>query len=606
MRSDNFGSDARKSILYFFIVGSICVIVFRLFQMQILEYKTYNEKAEDNSVKAVDVTPLRGIFYDRNGNILVNNIPAYTLRITPAYYNKKLNKTLEDVLNVKPGYINHILYENRLYSKYIPIRIKRGIDFKVVSWLEENSEFLPGVDYIVDFQRGYPAGVMGSHIFGYTKEISPKLLKKYKNLYKPGDYIGYTGLEKSYEKYLRGEKGADYVLVDSKQREIGKFRDGKDNVPAENGDDLILTIDKDVQKVAEEAFIGKRGAAVAIDPKTGGILALVSSPQYDLNQFSYVTSKDYLNKLYSDPNKPLFDRAIMSTLPPGSTFKPLVAIAALDQGLITPQTTFTCPGYFVYGRTFKCDAVHGTLNVVHAIEKSCNVFFYNTILRVGLDNLDRYAKMFGLGRKTGIDIDGEENGFIPDKNYYVKLYGKDWPRSILCSLGIGQGEISVTPLQEAQYVSLIAEDGNGYTPHLVKGYMDKETGKFVPFKYKKIHVNVRKEIFDIVKKGMFLVVNGNGTAASIRLKNIQIAGKTGTAQNPHGKDDAWFIGFAPFDNPQIAVAVIVENVGFGATYAAPIVQKMIMAYLDKKKTPQGEENNLPNLKTKILGASVAN
>ncbi len=574
--------------------------------MQVLEYKTYNEKAEDNSVKTVDVTPLRGIFYDRNGDILVNNIPAYTLRITPAYYNKKLNKTLEDVLNVKPGYINHILYENRLYSKYVPIRIKRGIDFKVVAWLEENSEFLPGVDYIVDFQRGYPAGVMGSHIFGYSKEISPQLLKTYKNLYKPGDYIGYTGLEKSYEKYLRGEKGADYVLVDSKQREIGKFQDGKDNVPAENGDDLVLTIDKDVQKVAEDEFVGKRGAAVAIDPKTGGILALVSSPQYDLNQFSYVTSKDYLNKLYSDPEKPLFDRAIMSTLPPGSTFKPLVAIAALDQGLITPQTTFTCPGYFVYGRVFKCDAVHGTLNVVHAIEKSCNVFFYNTILRVGLNNLDRYAEMFGLGRKTGIDIDGEENGFIPDNSYYTKLYGKDWPRSILCSLGIGQGEISVTPLQEAQYASLIAEDGKGYTPHLVKGYIDKETGKFVPFKYKKININIRKEIFDIVKQGMFLAVNGSGTAAGIRLKNIQIAGKTGTAQNPHGKDDAWFIGFAPFDNPQIAVAVIVENVGFGATYAAPIVQKMIMAYLDKNKTPQGEENSLPNLKAKILGASVAN
>jgi penicillin-binding protein 2 len=606
MSTDNFASDARKSAVFFLIVGSFLLLVFRLFQMQIMEYKTYNEKAADNSVKGVEQPPLRGIFYDRNHNVLVDNTPAYTLRITPAYYNKKLNKILENVINEKPGYVEQVLNDNKGYSKYVPIRIKRGIDFKVVAWLEENSEDLPGVDYIVDFQRSYPAGVEGSHIFGYTKEISPQLLKTHKDTYKPGDYIGYTGIEKSYEKYLRGEKGYDYVLVDSKQREISMFKNGSTDLPAKNGDDLVLTIDEDVQKVAEQELKGRRGAAVAIDPSTGEILALVSAPEYNLNNFAYVTSKKYLDTLYSDPNKPLFDRATMSLQPPGSTFKPLVAIAALDLGVINTSTTFYCPGYFNYGRTFKCDAAHGTMNVISGIEKSCNVFFYNTILRVGLNNLDKYANMFGFGRKTGIDIGDESDGFIPDENYYKKLYGDNWPRSILCSLGIGQGEISVTPLQLAQYVSLIANDGISYQPHLVRGYIDQNTKHLVRFKTKEIKVNISKNIFDIVKQGMYLVVNGPGTAANIRLKDIQIAGKTGTAQNPHGKNHAWFMGFAPFDHPQIAVAVLVENVGFGSTYAAPIAQKMILAYLKKNKTNEKEKNIIPNINTKILGASVAN
>ncbi len=607
MSADKFASLQRRSIIYFIIVGSFAALGFRLFQMQIVEHTGYSEKAASNSIKAIEETPLRGVFYDRNMNVVVDNIPAYTLRITPVDYDTSLNKIIEAEIGEKPGYINKILKENKVFSKFIPVRIKRGIDFKVVSWLEENSEHLPGVDYIVEMQRGYPAGIRGSHMFGYTKEITPKLLKKYKDYYKPGDYIGYSGIEKEYEKILRGKKGFDYVLVDSKRKEIGKYKNGEADVPSVKGKDLELTIDSDVQKAAEEALKGRRGAAIAIEPKTGEILAMASAPDYDLSEFSYVTSKEYLQKLYNDPDKPFFNRATMAANPPGSTFKIMEAVAALNSGIITTATTFTCRGgQEFYGRYFKCDAVHGTLNVVHAIEHSCNVFFYNLIYKIGMNRWDEYANKFGFGHKTNIDIGDEVSGFIPTSNYYVKRYGPDWPKSIMASLGIGQGEVSVTPIQLAKYVALIANDGVTYTPHLVKGYLTNNDRKLVPFSYKKINIGIDSSIFNIVKRGMFLVVNGSGTATNIRSKDILIAGKTGTAQNPHGKNHALFIGFAPFNNPKIAVAVFIENVGFGATYAAPVAKKMIDAYLEKDKLKEDKKKSVPNLNTKIIGAGVAN
>jgi penicillin-binding protein 2 len=514
-----------------------------------------------------------------------------------------LNRLLEAVLGVDSGYVDKILYNNRVYSKYVPIRIKRGVDFKVIAWYEENSEDLPGVDYIVEMQRGYPAGIMGSHMFGYTKEVSPQQLKK-DDYYKPGDYVGYNGIEKQYESYLRGRKGYNFILVDSRRKEIGKYKNGNDDSASIKGNDLVLSIDADVQRVAEEELKGKRGAAVAIEPKTGEVLALVSEPDYDLNEFSYVTSREFLQKLYADPDKPSFNRATMSPKPPGSTFKILASIAALDLGVIDTNYTVFCPGYFTFGRVFKCDAVHGRLNVIHAIEKSCNVFFYNLIYKIGLDRWADYARRFGFTQETGIDIGEESPGFIPDSKYYEKIYGDNWPRSIMASLGIGQGEVSVTPVQLAKYAALLANDGHSYTPHIVKGYLENGSKKFIPFKFKKIDVGISKRIFDIVKRGMFLVVNGAGTAARSRSSEIQIAGKTGTAQNPHGKDHALFIAFAPYKDPKIALAVVVENVGFGATYAAPIAKKMVEAYLLKDKIKK--ENVIPDLKTKIIGASIAN
>ncbi len=588
MRSVNFASISRRTFIYAFVIILFGVISFRLFQMQILNQEAYEEKSADNSIKAIEQIPFRGIFYDRNFRVMVDNIPAYTLRITPSDYDPKLNPLIDKILGSDSGFVASILKKNRIYSKYIPIRIKRGIGFEIVSWIEENQEHLPGVDYIVEMQRGYPIGIKGSHSFGYTKEISPNQLSKEKDYYVPGDYVGHNGLEKQYEKDLRGVKGFNYVLVNSKRKEIGKYKDGTQDKNSIKGKDLVLSFDADVQKVAEEKMIGKRGAIVAIEPKTGEILALVSAPDYDLNQFSYVTSREFLQDLYNNPDKPSFNRATMSLKPPGSTFKMLAAIAALDMGIITPSTLINCGGGFTFGRFFKCHGNHGSVNVVHAIEKSCNSFFYHLIYKIGLDKWKEYALKFGFASKTGIDIGEEAAGFIPGEDYYIKMYGEKWPRSIMASLGIGQGEVSVTPLQLAKYVALIANNGKSFQPHIVKGYLDDKTRQIIPYKFPEIKTGIKQEVFDIVKEGMFLVVNGSGTATHIKIADINISGKTGTAQNPHGQDHALFVCFAPAEDPKIAIAIVVENVGFGGTHAAPIGKAMIEAYLKKQTLKKNE------------------
>jgi penicillin-binding protein 2 len=558
--------------------------------MQIVNKQDYDTKSSDNSVKNVELNPLRGLLYDRNLNLLVSNSPAYSLRITPAYYDTSLNHLVETVIEVESGFIKDFLHKNKAYSKYLPLRVKRSIEFKVVSWIEENSENLAGVDYVLELYRNYPAGINASHSFGYTKEIGTEQLKKNREKYKQGDFVGYNGIEKTYEEYLRGQKGYEYVLVDSRRKELGSFKNGADDILPMNGRSLILGIDAETQRIAEREFTDKRGALVAIEPSTGEILAFVSAPEYDLNKFAFITPQEFINELYNDPAKPLFNRATMSVNPPGSTFKMLAAIAALDLGLITPSFTTFCSGGFTYGRFFKCHGSHGTVNVVRAIEKSCNTFFYKLIYKIGLDRWKEYALKLGFEQKTSVDISEEVAGLIPNDSYYIKRYGEKWPKSIMASLVIGQGEVSVTPIQLAQYVALIANNGTSFEPHFVKGYIDENTDEITTLNFKRINANIDKSVLDVVKEGMYLVVNGKGTATHIRIPDIEIAGKTGTAQNP-GEDHAWFVAFAPFENPKIALAVIVENVGFGGTHAAPIAKKIIETYLRGLKIDDDTTNS---------------
>jgi penicillin-binding protein 2 len=603
MRSEKFASLQRKSLITVVIIVSVTTIGFRLFQMQILNQTSYDDKSADNSIKMVEQLPPRGVFYDRNMTLLVNNIPAYTLRVTPADYDLSLNKSLETILGADPGYIDGLLKKYKGYSKFLPIKVRRGIGFDIVAWVEENSEKLPGVDYVVEMRRGYPAGVNGSHLFGYAREITEKQLKKEKEYYKQGDVIGYKGIEKTYEKELRGRKGSKFVLVNSFRKKIGDYKGGAEDIPPIKGNDIVLTIEASTQRVAEEMFVGKRGALVAIEPATGEILALVSAPEYDLNRFSHITSENFLNTLYNDPEKPLFNRATMSVQSPGSTYKMLSAIAALDLGIITTSWTIHCTGAYTYGREFKCHGVHGTVNVIQAIEKSCNVFFYQLVLKLGIENWADYSSRFGFDVKTGIDIGEESPGLIPDASYYEKVYGLEWPRSITLSLSIGQGETGVTPLQLAQYTALIGNRGKSYQPHLVRGHIDYNTKRIVHYDYKEIEVGAGRKALDIVREGMYLVVHGSkGTATHLRWSDYEISGKTGTAQNPHGEDHAWFVSFAPYDNPQIAVAVLVENVGFGSTHAAPIAKKVTEAYLNSvKQNLRIEEQQITKLENTPLG-----
>jgi len=604
MDDNYFGSYFRRRIIFVIMIGFFAISITQLFNMQILEQPSYSEKSDENSVKPIYQTAPRGVFFDRNHKVLVGNKPSFTLRITPSTYDKKLTPYIEAILGSKPGYIDRILKQNESYSKFIPRRIAKDVSFKVIAWYEENASKLPGVDYIMETQRDYSFGIMGSHMFGYTKEIPMETYLHRKNEYDIGDDIGFGGIEKTYEDYLRGEKGIKYMLVDAKQKTIGRYKNGEEDQTTVKGDDLILTIDKDAQTVAEEAFKDKRGAVVAIEPSTGEIIAFLSSPQYDLQDFAKVTTNEVWRELNNNPDKPMFNRASMSTFAPGSTFKMISAIAALEEGIIDTNYEITCRGGFQFGdRFFKCLHVHGTVNVQTSIEKSCNTFYYNLVNKIGLDTWSKYAKKFGFGSKSRIDIPEEAAGIVPSTDYYNRVYGKNgWTKGFVISLGIGQGELNVTPLQLAQYAALFANSGKFARPHFLKGYTDTRINQYVEVKPQTYDIGISKKSFDIVRRAMYLVVNGAGTATNIRSDELQISGKTGTAQNPHGKEHSLFIGFAPFNNPKIAIAVLVENAGFGSTIAAPIARDVIKAFLikgDKK------ENKNLSASSNIQEANIA-
>jgi len=584
MMDTGHGTDLRRKIIQFIIVAFIGLIVFQLFRMQVIEYEVYTERSRSNSIKAIKLNSPRGVFYDRNLKVLVSNQPTYTFQITPSDYSDSLNSILENVVGIDSGRIAEILYQKRMYSEFLPRSIKKDVSFESIAWYEEQSEFLPGVNYIVDMQRDYSFGIKGSHIFGYLKEINADQLKLMKDKYDMGDEIGFNGIEKAYEKYLRGEKGVNYFLVDSRRKTIGSYLNGSKNRRPVKGKDLVLSIDYFAQKSAEYLLQNHQGALVAIEPNTGEILALVSSPSYDLKDFASVTTHDLWKELSSDPRKPLFNRATMSVYPPGSTFKMITAIAALEEGIVNENWQVNCAGGYQYGdRFFGCTHQHGRTNLIEAIEKSCNTYFYQLILKVGLDKWNEYAKLFGFGSRTGLDTQEESSGLLPSRDYYNRVYGKNkWSNGLTLNLTIGQGELGTTPLQLAVYTAALANGGTLYQPHLVKGVLNSKNNSIEEFVFNSEKINISERTLDIIKKGMERVVSSpEGTASLIKLPDLTIAGKTGTSQNPFGKNHAVFVGYAPVDNPQIAIAVLVENIGYGSTFAAPIARDVIDAYINK-------------------------
>ncbi|MBN2572213.1 MAG: penicillin-binding protein 2 [Ignavibacteriales bacterium] len=584
MNDDFIKLLVRKRIIQIFVFLFFALIIYELIKIQIVENISYLAKSEQNSIKKMEQQAPRGVFYDRNFKLLVTNKPSFVAIITPTKYDSKFDSLLENKLQLDSGYIQKILSQSTT-SRFLPIKIKKDIGYDFIAWYEENSDKLPGISYEIEIQRDYITELSGAHAFGYTKEITSKQLQDNKETYSYGDIVGSAGLEKYYEKELKGQKGISYILVDSKQRVIGKYADGKHDIPPVKGNDLVLSLDYNLQKVAEESLEGYRGGVVAIEPKTGEILVFASSPTFNLSQFAGSISPETWQTLLNDPKKPLFNRVSSANYSPGSSYKMVLALAGLEEKIITTSWTIGCGGGLLFGnKFFACTHAHGSVNVTRAIEGSCNTFFYQLMLKIGLANWAKYSRLLGFGSKTGIDFPEDNAGLIPDSNYYDKTYGEGkWRKGFLISLGIGQGECSVTILQLAQYAALLANYGETYKPHLVKGVIQNETQNYIPLKFKKIKVPISKNTFDIVRDGMYRVVHGNGTARSVLIPGITIAGKTGTVQNPHGANHAVFIAFAPYDDPKIAVAVLIENVGFGATYAAPIARRIIQEYLGLKE-----------------------
>ncbi len=574
-----------QTILPTIVIAVFAVLFGRLFFLQVLNFQQLGSISATNSIRRIWVQPPRGRMIDRNGAVIVDNQPLYTVKIVPSEFEPAKTRYLAWLIEQPEEDLAENIRKGYAFNRFAAVTVTRNLDAIAVARLSENLWQLPGVLIETDNKRMYPDSLHGSHLFGYLRFISKeKLAELAEQGYSQDDKIGFTGLEKFYEERLKGQKGARFEMITPRGKYAGKYDNGKSDIPSVRGDDLYLSIDAGLQQLAEKLLrkTGHSGAVVAIDPASGGILALASAPDFDLDIFNGATDRKTWNDIITSPQKPLFNRTVQAVYPPGSVYKMILAMAALEEKSIDPDKKILDSGVFIYGhRRFLSNEGkgHGMVDMRNAITVSSNVYFYNLIFNVGFENWTTYGAMFGFGEKTGIDLPGERAGLLPSIDYYDNRYGKGrWTKGYIVSLAIGQGELGTTPIQLAAYVAAIANNGMLYQPHIVSGYRDTGTDRHIPFTYEGEQLPISKETFDLIKDGMVGVVQrGTGTLASV--PGVTVAGKTGTAQNPHGKDHAWFIAFAPVENPKIALTVLVENAGFGGAISAPIARELIKYYI---------------------------
>src|SRR5437867_1948876 len=585
------GWQRRERILTVSVAGIFALVLMRLFFLQVLQGQRYRELSEGNRIRVEVLTAPRGEVRDRKGRLLADCVPSFTVTLdpfdkaytrNPAHIDSTL-ATLGPILGVDPTLLKENIQRERKVS-FLPIRLKRNVDIKSVAFVSEHRDQLPGVEVESEPLRRYPLGLMASHLLGYVGEISDKeLLDPQYGDYLSGDLIGRMGIERRYEKILRGQDGKRFLEVNALGRKAELLGDKHPIVPR-RGVDLELTIDLDVQRAAEEAFApGARGAVVALDPRNGEVLALASKPNYDPNEFSTGITQERWSELSGGGNYPLFNRAIQAAYPPGSTLKPFTSLAGLECGAIVPGTVFasSCTGEFRFGtRLYGCwnHDEHGRLSIHDAIVRSCDVYFYQLGLRIGLERLADFMSKLQLSEKTGIDLPQERRGLFPDRGWYDRRFGTGrWSRGLTLNVAIGQGEVSLTPVKLAQLAAFVGNGGVLWKPHLVRSVASGASAQ--AYDSLRQVVPVSPYNLEAVRSAMASVVSDpNGTGGQARLDSIAVAGKTGTAQNPHGKDHALFICFAPAEAPRIAVAVLVENAGHGSSAAAPIARKVLEAF----------------------------
>lgn len=576
----------RKYFVYT-IIGLIgLVFIIRLFYLQIVD-ESYMLYAESNVLRKITKYPARGLIYDRNGDLLVYNEAAYDVMVIPGRLNAFDTTELCNILDIDKALVTKQIQKAKSYSYYKPSVFLPQISKQTYAYLEEKLHKYPGLYVQIRSLRNYPHAV-AAHTLGYVGEVNSRHLKN-DNYYQSGDYIGINGIERTYEKQLRGKKGKELVMVDVLNREKGSYRNGKYDTVAVRGKDIHTTLDLELQAYAEKLMSNKKGSIVALEPATGEVLALVTSPAYDPNLLvGRVRGKNY-SKLYSDSLKPLFNRALMAQYPPGSTFKPLNALIALQEDVISRNTHFECDG--VVSWPIRCSHNHNSpLNLPEAIEQSCNPYFWKAFDRIvsnkkyqnsaeGFNVWRDYVLSMGFGTRFDTDVTSEKSGNVPEDKYYDKYYHRGhWNSMTVRSLSIGQGELLVTPLQLANFTAILANRGYYYLPHLLKSNEDTELNR----KIKKRHnTMIDKEHFEPVVDGMERVFSAeHGTARWYNIDSLHMCGKTGTVQNPHGDDHSIFICFAPKDDPKIALTVIVENSGFGSKWAVPISTLMVEKYLN--------------------------
>lgn len=599
-----------------YIIGGIAiffglVFIIRLISLQLFENE-YKLSSNNNSQRKIIIHPPRGLIYDRNNKLLVYNEATYDVMIIPKQLEPFDTVLFCKLLDIDKNYVLKNIKSAKIFSYYKPSVFLKQLSVKSYGKFQENIYKFRGFYVQPRTLRKYPEKI-AAHILGYVGEVDKKIIEKDKS-YKQGDYIGRSGVEKYYENLLKGKKGSKIFLVDVHNRIRGSFKKGIYDTIAVNGNNINLTLDAELQKYGETLMQNKIGSIVAIEPSTGEILALVSSPNYDPNLLiGRVRAKNY-RKLLLDSLKPLFNRAIMAKYPPGSTFKLVNALVGMQEGVLFPNTKYTCNfGYHFGGVSVGCHGHKSPLNLKESIQISCNSYYCNVFKSI-IDNRRyatttdsynawrEYVTSFGFGQKLNSDINDEIKGFVPKSTYYDKYYKKGhWSALTVISLAIGQGELGITPLQMANLSCIMANRGYYYIPHIIKK-IDK--GIQIPQKFEIKHfTKIKTKYFQTVVDGMELVVNGGAgsTAHIAKIDSITVCGKTGTAQNPHGKDHSIFIAFAPKDNPKIAIAVYVENGGFGSTWAAPIASLMIEKYLNKKIS-----NKRKYLENYILNGNLIN
>ena len=591
----------RKNRLLIGLCTAAGILIVKLFSIQILNDE-YKMDALNNSMVYTTIYPTRGIIHDRNGEILVGNKVAYDLMVTPREVEEFDTLALSRVLGVEPEFIKDKMAEYRRFRRKIGwqtvVMIKQMPQESYMRFAEVAYKF-PGFRGQARSIREYPFNA-GGNLLGYVSEVDAAYMKRHPEEYKAGDYAGKTGIEAAREKELRGEKGYNIWLRDSRNKIMERYEGGAEDKEAVPGNNITTTIDAHLQHYGQELMNNKVGSLVAIEPSTGEILTMVSSPGIDVEMLADIGR--HYGEISSNPYKPMFNRAVQAPYPPGSVFKLVNGLIGLEEGVITPSTQYPCRMGYHFGRNkLGCHEHKSPVNLEESIMMSCNAY-YCYVLRdllenekyesfdESMDHWNEYVTSFGFGKKLGSDFPAELGGFVPDSKYYNRVYGKGgWKATTVISLSIGQGELGCTPLHLANLCATIANRGYYIIPHIVKDSEHVEIDQ----KYKEKNYTLVDTLnFPKVVGGMYRAVNSGfgsgGTASIAAVEGLDICGKTGTAQNPHGHDHSIFICFAPMDNPQIAVAAYVENGGFGATWAAPIASLLVEKYLngeisDKRK-----------------------
>lgn len=593
------GQDLTRR-LYLLSIGAAAffvIILSRLWFLQFIEVDRLKAMSENNRLRFIPVAASRGALLDRNGKVIVNNTPSFSLAVIPNEVKDKdiLLDHVARILSLDRGELLVKWEKGKRRAKYFPIILASGLSRDQVEYFEENALNLSGLEIEVKPVREYPGVTLASHLLGYIAEVSEKELAVPEFAdFNPGDYIGKNGIERSYEKYLHGDDGGRQIEVDARGRYL---RTLSETLPV-TGQSLVLTIDLDLQKATEKALGDKAAAVVVMDVSNGDILSFASSPGFDPALFTRRMPPEQWQAYLEDKRRPLENKALKGQYPPGSTFKVITALAGLAEGLIDENTTVNCSGEYKLGNaTFRCwnKKGHGQVNLRGALRESCDVYFYKLGERLGVDRIALYAKKFGFGEPLGVGIDNEKSGFIPTTGWKEKKTGIKWFAGETLSVAIGQGSVTATPIQLAAMTAGLATDGKIYRPHLVRKILDRDgktVKEFLPELLK--NIDLKPDHYRLVKEGLWAVVNEpRGTGAAARLYEVKVAGKTGTSQVVKMKekkvalayqhrDHALFVAFAPYDKPEIAVAVVVEHGEHGGGAAAPIAGQVLRNYFEAK------------------------